>query len=75
MRAKTHELEVVIIRLAVDENEIGLDMAVAMVAPFAGQRVIEIPVRERLISGQQIGTTSIKRASSCLLYRPDFSRL
>jgi hypothetical protein len=33
--------EVLIIRLAVEENAIGLDMAVAVIAPFAGQRVIE----------------------------------
>ena len=34
MRAKTHEFEAVMIRFAVDENEIGTDMAVAMIAPL-----------------------------------------
>jgi hypothetical protein len=28
-------------------------MAVAVIAPFAAQRVIEIPARERLIGGEQ----------------------
>ena len=29
-------------------------MAIAMIAPFAGQRVIEIPARERLIGRKQV---------------------
>jgi len=29
-------------------------MVVAVIAPFAGQRVIEIPARERLIGGEQV---------------------
>jgi hypothetical protein len=40
MRAKAHEFEAVVIRLAVDENEIRSDVAVAVIAPFAGQWVI-----------------------------------
>jgi len=47
MRAKAHKFEAVVVRLAVDENEIRPDVAVAVIVPFAGQRVIEIPARRR----------------------------
>ena len=43
MRAKAHPFEACVIRLAVDRNEIRPDVAVAVVVPFAGQWVIEIP--------------------------------
>jgi hypothetical protein len=33
MRAEAHQLEAVVIRFAVDEDEIGPDMAVPMIAP------------------------------------------
>jgi hypothetical protein len=36
MRAKAHKFEAVVIRLAVDENEIRPDVAVAVIVPFAG---------------------------------------
>jgi hypothetical protein len=54
MRAKAHKFEAVVIRLAVDENEIRPDVAVAVIAPFAGQWVIEIPVRQRRVGGEQV---------------------
>ena len=54
MRTETHEFETVIIRLAIDENEIGFDMAVTVIAPFSGQRMIEIPARQRSICGEQV---------------------
>jgi hypothetical protein len=47
MRAKAHEFEAVVIRLAVDENKIRSDVAVAVIAPFAGQWVIEIAACRR----------------------------
>ena len=74
MRAKAHQFEALVIRLAVDQNEIGPDVAVAVIVPFAGQWVIEIPARQRRVGGEQV-TTSISRASSFLVCRPDFSRL
>jgi hypothetical protein len=46
-RAKAHEFKTVVIRLAVNENEIRLDVAVAVIVPFAGKRVIDIPARQR----------------------------
>jgi len=54
MRAKAHEFEAVVIRLAVDENEIRSDVAVAVIAPFAGQWVIEIATRQRRVGGEQV---------------------
>ena len=54
MRAEAHEFEAVVIRLAVDENEIRPDVAVAVIAPFAGQWVIEIPARQRRVGGEQV---------------------
>lgn len=73
MRAKAHEFEAVVIRLAVDENEIRSDVAVAMIAPFAGQQVIEIPAWQRRVAASRL-TASISKASSFLPWRPDFSR-
>ena len=36
MRAKAHKFEAFVIRLAVNENEIRPDVAVAVIVPFAG---------------------------------------
>ena len=52
MRAKAHKFEAVVIRLAVDENEIRPDVAVAVIVPFAGQWVIEIPARQWRVGGE-----------------------
>ena len=54
MRAEAHKFEVVVVRLAVYENEIRPDVAVAMIAPFAGQRVVEIPLRQRPVGGERV---------------------
>ena len=45
MRAKTHEFKIGVIRLAIDQDEIGHDMAVAVIVPLPRQPVIEIPAR------------------------------
>ncbi len=37
--------EIVIIRLPVDDDEVGPDVAVAVIAPFAGQWMIETSAR------------------------------
>jgi hypothetical protein len=49
-------------------------MAVAVIVPFAQQWVIEIPGGSGASAASKF-TTSISRASSFLLWRPDFSRL
>jgi hypothetical protein len=53
MRAKTHKFKAVVIRLPVNENEIGPDVAVAVIVPFAGRWVIEIPAWQRRVGGEQ----------------------
>jgi len=42
MRTKPHELQNIGVRLAINEDEIGPNMAVAMIRPVAGQRVVAI---------------------------------
>jgi hypothetical protein len=45
VRAEPDKLKGRIIRLAVDQNEIGSDVTVAVIAPLAAERMIEIPSR------------------------------
>jgi hypothetical protein len=40
MRAKANQFQAVIIGLAVDENEVWLNVAVGVIVPFPGQRVV-----------------------------------
>jgi len=54
VRAKAHQFEAVSVRLAVDKNEIRPDVAVTVIVPFAGQRVIEIPPRERHVGREEL---------------------
>jgi len=54
VRAKAHKFEALVIRLAVDQNEIRPDVAVAVIVPFAGQWVIEIAARQRRVAGEQV---------------------
>jgi hypothetical protein len=43
MRAEADEFERHVIGLPVDQNEVWTEMAIAMILPFAGKRVIDIP--------------------------------
>jgi hypothetical protein len=54
MRATAHKFEAILIRLAVEENEIRPDVTITVILPFAGQWVIEIPGRQRSVGGEQI---------------------
>jgi hypothetical protein len=54
MRAKAHKLEGIGVRFAVDENEIRLQMTVAVILPFAVERMVEIPAWQRRVRRQQI---------------------
>jgi len=54
MQTKAHKFEAVVVRLAVVENEIRPDVAVAVVVPFAGQWVIEMPARQQRVGGEQV---------------------
>ena len=54
MRAKAHQLKCVVVWLAIDQHQVGPDVAIAVIAPLAAERVIEIPPRRRLNLGQHI---------------------
>jgi len=53
VRAKAHKFEAVVIWLPVNEHEIGPDVAVAVIVPFTGRCVIEIPAWQRRVGGEQ----------------------
>jgi hypothetical protein len=53
MRAETNKLKARIVRLAVDQNKVGFDVAVAVIVPIAAERVIEIAARQWLVLCQQ----------------------
>ena len=74
MRTEAHQVKMPIVGLAVNQDEIGHDMAVAMIGPFTKKRMINI-VFGRGISAASKFTIFIKAASMILLCRPDFSRL
>jgi len=40
--AETNQVEMIIIRLPVDQNQIRFDVAVAMIRPFTGKRMIKV---------------------------------
>ena len=42
---KAYKFEAVVIRLAVDENEIRLDVAIAVIIPFPGKWVVYLTSR------------------------------
>ena len=50
--AESDKFETGRVRFAVDENEIGPNVAIAVIVPFAGQRVIEVATRQRLVGGR-----------------------
>jgi hypothetical protein len=54
VRAKANQIEVFIIRFALDQNQIKLDMAVSMIRPFAWKWMIEMAAGQRDIWGKQI---------------------
>lgn len=54
MRADAHELEHIIIRLPVDQHQIGLDVAVPVILPFPSQGVVREPGRQGLVIHQQL---------------------
>ena len=74
VRAEADKLKARLVRLAVNEDEVGPDVAIAVIAPLATELVIEIPPGQRLVLRQHV-TVSSNSASRRLLCRPDFSRL
>ncbi len=54
MRTKTNQIKVLIAKLAVNQDKIGLDVAVAMIVPIAGKGMIAMTRRQRPVSYKQI---------------------
>jgi hypothetical protein len=54
MRTEADELQGVVTDLAIDENEVRPNMAIAVVTPFPSQRVVAMTLREWLIGRQEI---------------------
>ena len=49
MGTQADEIEARIVRLAINQNEIGPDMAVAVIIPLAGKCMVEISPWQRLV--------------------------
>lgn len=52
MRPETDELQGIVVGLAVNQHQIGLDVAIAVVFPVANQRVIAVLFGQRLVIRQ-----------------------
>src|SRR5207248_4714783 len=52
-RGAVHKLKPFRIRLSIDQNEIGPNVAIAKVLPFAGKSMIEIAPRQQVIISQK----------------------
>ena len=66
MRTETNQIKVLIVKLAVNQDKIGLDMAVAMIVPIAGKGMIAMTRRQGPVSYKQIDNfhqASIERLS------------
>jgi hypothetical protein len=53
MRAEPDELQAGFVWLPVNQDEVGSDVAIAVIVPLAAERVIEIPPGQRLVFRQQ----------------------
>jgi hypothetical protein len=53
MRAEPDELQAGFVWLPVNQDEVGSDVAIAVIVPFAAERVIEVPPGQRLVFHQQ----------------------
>ena len=59
VRAEAHEIEMPGVGLAVDQNHVGPDVAVPMVLPLTGKRMVAMARRERPIL-RQVGQNTCK---------------
>ena len=53
MRAKMHQLQRFSVRLAVNQEQVGVNMAFSMAYPSPDQRMVMISFREDIICSQQ----------------------
>lgn len=49
MRSQPHQLQGLFIRLAIDEDEVGPDMAIAMIFPIASQCMVAEPCVQHMV--------------------------
>lgn len=54
MRAEAQQFEAFSVRLAVNEDQIGADMAVAMIVPFANQGMIDVTRWQERVGRQNV---------------------
>jgi hypothetical protein len=54
MRAEANQIKVLVVGFPINQDEIGPDMAVAMIGPFTKKRVINVNAGQGHISGEQI---------------------
>lgn len=53
MRAKPDKVQPFIFGLSIDQDEIGLDVAIPVIFPVTGQGVVVVTLRQWLIAGKQ----------------------
>ena len=66
MRTETNRVEEIIIRFPVNQDQVGLDMAVSVINPITRERMIEVMAWQYLVVDKQthnIHQDSIKRFS------------
>jgi hypothetical protein len=54
VRTEAHKIEMIVVRFSVDQNQIGLDMAITMIDPFSDKRMVVFVRRQRFVSDKQI---------------------
>jgi hypothetical protein len=54
VRAEADKLKIFIVGFAVDQDQVGLDVAVPMIVPVTRQRVIETPARQLIVIGEKV---------------------
>lgn len=53
MRAEAHQAQRVGVGLLVDQHQVGLDVAIPVILPVPGQRVVAVPRFQRLVVGER----------------------
>ena len=54
MRTKTHEFEIMVVWFSINQNEIGPDVAIAVITSLARERMIEVASRQHCIRSQHV---------------------
>jgi hypothetical protein len=54
MRTDTNQVKMIVIRFQVNQDQIRFYMAVSVIHPFTGKRMVKVSARQCHISGEQI---------------------